>query len=309
MRLETLEEFATLAKHLSFTETAHLLSMSQPTLSKHINSLERELRVPLFERSGPSLVLTPAGELVLPYVFTILENAAEMNQMARKAKNYLVIRLAVGGLLDVRTTQSIMTHVINTLGPKYGNDFLEIKTGIIRQPLDLDKDSSQFDLVFGYFDEMDETEDGTEIRLIAKTPLSAVVNRSHHLAGRDSLSMMDLRDCTLVKLEGSYIADSWRFIESACLSAGFTPKCQSAYFLQMAELIKVTSNINEDVLLLTHDTIYQYGSCISPRCSIVPIDDPFAFMPVSIAYSLNNTNPILDDVIETILDDAMGEQV
>ena len=39
MRIEYLEEFAALARFLSFTETASKLNKSQPTLSKHINSL------------------------------------------------------------------------------------------------------------------------------------------------------------------------------------------------------------------------------------------------------------------------------
>ena len=39
VRIEYLEEFTSLAQNLSFTETANKLNLSQPTLSKHINSL------------------------------------------------------------------------------------------------------------------------------------------------------------------------------------------------------------------------------------------------------------------------------
>ena len=42
MRIEYLEEFVALARFRNFTETASILNMSQPTLSKHINSLEHE---------------------------------------------------------------------------------------------------------------------------------------------------------------------------------------------------------------------------------------------------------------------------
>lgn len=56
MDTDILQEFAELAKRLNFTETARLLDMSQPTLSKHISSFERELRIELFDRSGADFV-------------------------------------------------------------------------------------------------------------------------------------------------------------------------------------------------------------------------------------------------------------
>ena len=51
-------ECTELAKRLNYTETARALSMSQPSLSKHISQFEKELKLELFKRDGNSLRLT-----------------------------------------------------------------------------------------------------------------------------------------------------------------------------------------------------------------------------------------------------------
>jgi DNA-binding transcriptional LysR family regulator len=65
MKTETLDEFVVVAKHLSFTAAAKELFVSQPSLSSHINSLEKELGFSLFVRSGSRLHLTQAGSVFL----------------------------------------------------------------------------------------------------------------------------------------------------------------------------------------------------------------------------------------------------
>ena len=124
MRIEYLEEFAALARFLSFTETASKLNMSQPTLSKHINSLERELKVPLFSRDGASLSLTKAGKLVLPHAFAIIESRKQMTIAAKQGMSMLTPHLTIGGNVGLKTVLErinlffyVAMLIIATLGP------------------------------------------------------------------------------------------------------------------------------------------------------------------------------------------------
>lgn len=72
MKFETLEEFIVFAKHLSFSKAADELFISQPALSMHMSSLEKEIGVALIKRSGrPSL--TPAGLIFLKRCQVLLE--------------------------------------------------------------------------------------------------------------------------------------------------------------------------------------------------------------------------------------------
>lgn len=45
----------------SLSAAAKALNSSQPTLSRQINALEKQLKVALFERVGKGLKLTPSG--------------------------------------------------------------------------------------------------------------------------------------------------------------------------------------------------------------------------------------------------------
>jgi DNA-binding transcriptional LysR family regulator len=56
--------FLTLAKTMNFTKAAELLSISQPTLSKQISALEKNIGVLLFKRSLRDVSLTPGGKVM-----------------------------------------------------------------------------------------------------------------------------------------------------------------------------------------------------------------------------------------------------
>lgn len=61
MDFKQLESFVTIAKYNSFSKASRDLYLTQPTLSNHIQNLEKELGTPLFDRRGKTIELTPAG--------------------------------------------------------------------------------------------------------------------------------------------------------------------------------------------------------------------------------------------------------
>ena len=66
--LNALRAFEAVAKHGSFTGAANALLISQSALSRHVISLETLIGVQLFDRRPHTLVLTPAGQHLLPVV-------------------------------------------------------------------------------------------------------------------------------------------------------------------------------------------------------------------------------------------------
>ncbi len=307
MRIEYLEEFAALARFLSFTETASRLNMSQPTLSKHINSLERELKVPLFSRRGSTLSLTKAGKLLLPYAFEILELRKQMVVAAKKGASMLTPHLTIGGNVGLKTVLERINVMTTKFASMYGVDIIEI-ADIEANPeaaIDMTGDTPP-DFLFLYVDETDEMEQDTEVRLVSRVPLSIVVNKNHHLADRESVTLDDLSNEIFIKLEGNMVSGSWRFIEAACLTAGFAPNCRHVYFPRVTDFLKVTFNLQQEILVLTNDYIQQYSAYISNNCVAIPINDRRAFMPLAVLYSMSNANPLIDEALEIILDDKAG---
>ena len=62
MELKQIEYFLQLAKMQHMSRTAEFLNISQPTLSKSLNALERDLGVSLFDRVGNRLQLNDSGK-------------------------------------------------------------------------------------------------------------------------------------------------------------------------------------------------------------------------------------------------------
>lgn len=72
MNLYHLRYFVTLAHLEHYTRAAEQLSITQPSLSHAISSLEKELKVRLFEKDGRNVVLTKCGKSFLKDVENVL---------------------------------------------------------------------------------------------------------------------------------------------------------------------------------------------------------------------------------------------
>jgi DNA-binding transcriptional LysR family regulator len=72
-----LETFVEVARLKSFSKAAEKLYITQPTVTNHIQNLEKELGTLLINRFGKKLTLTDAGNLLYKYAINIL-NSCEM---------------------------------------------------------------------------------------------------------------------------------------------------------------------------------------------------------------------------------------
>src|SRR5580704_19004035 len=59
--------FRVVAHHLNFSRAAEELLLTQPAVTQQIKALEDEYGVPLFDRSGGRITLTPGGQALLPF--------------------------------------------------------------------------------------------------------------------------------------------------------------------------------------------------------------------------------------------------
>jgi DNA-binding transcriptional LysR family regulator len=106
MDLRQLEYFVTVAEEHHFARAAHRLHVSQPSVSQQIKSLERELGVPLFERSSRAVSLTPAGSDILPLAVELLADARRLQLHAAGSARRVSGRVRIGFLADEYTNTS-----------------------------------------------------------------------------------------------------------------------------------------------------------------------------------------------------------
>lgn len=96
-----LETFVVLAQELNFTRAAHRLNMTQSTLSAAMKALEAELDVVLFDRSTRSVMLTQAGQALLPHALKAID-AIDAMKAAAHPSGGLRGSLTVGMLSGLR---------------------------------------------------------------------------------------------------------------------------------------------------------------------------------------------------------------
>lgn len=85
-----------LATYGTVAATADVLHLTAPAVSQQLSVLEREAGVPVVEKSGRTLRLTPAGELLVAHAEVILADlaAAESDLQALKGGRHGLIRVA-----------------------------------------------------------------------------------------------------------------------------------------------------------------------------------------------------------------------
>lgn len=94
--LRELHNFVAVAERLSVSQAAEVVHLSQPALSRQIQSLERKLGVLLFERVGKRLILTAEGDDLLQQAALLLDQANALTNRAYGLSHGRVGLLRVG---------------------------------------------------------------------------------------------------------------------------------------------------------------------------------------------------------------------
>lgn len=96
--LRLIEYFIAVVDHGGVTRAAEALYIAQPSLSQAIRTLERQLGVDLFERTGRGLVLTPDGEAFTGPARRVLYDLAHAGAAVRNVADLDAGRLEIAAL-------------------------------------------------------------------------------------------------------------------------------------------------------------------------------------------------------------------
>lgn len=124
MELKQLEAFVSVADCLSFSKAAESLYLTQPTVSAHISSLEKELGTKLFDRTTKSLKLTGEGKKLYPYASRILELKETAESLM---KEHQEVNLCVGA--STVPASYLLPDIIAKFNDKYPETHFRIRQG------------------------------------------------------------------------------------------------------------------------------------------------------------------------------------
>lgn len=187
METNYIKEFVVLAECMSFSEASNLMFISQSSLSKHIQSLERDLGVTLFERTTRSIKLTEIGVAFLDYA----QKIADLSDEARIAID------------DIRNKSSSSLTIAAMINPqnydlkKFLLSFTEAYPDISFQLVEGDENAlyEMFQKkqvnIFPIFEDFPNNGDYTFMPIV-KSHINAVFRFDHPLADRHSIELKQL---------------------------------------------------------------------------------------------------------------------
>jgi DNA-binding transcriptional LysR family regulator len=215
MEIRQLNYFLQIAHHVSFSKAAQNLHISQPTLSKVIQSMEEELGVTLFDRSTRRLLLTDDGGILLKFANSILSSLDDLHAALAEGKQFKKgsIKLGLPPVIGVSFFPSNIAKFRN-LYPQVNIQIIEEGGKIVEQSL-LD---GKIDLGVVV---LPVNENNFETLPLVERRLSLIVNSNHPLAKKNSIRLSELKNEPFILFkEGFSLYDR---VRDACIREGFEP--------------------------------------------------------------------------------------
>ncbi|MFE4969528.1 LysR family transcriptional regulator [Streptomyces sp. NPDC056660] len=192
LELRLVRYFTVVAEELHFGRAADALHLAQPSLSRQIRRLERELGVRLLDRTPRGTRLTEAGETFLPQARELLRSAARAAASARSAA-------AHGPFTVGYTTHQIVTPAVRDV--RHRHPEADVRTLHVdwNEPRDALLDH-RVDVVVTRFL---FTADDLDIAVLYDEPRVLLVPLGHRLAGKESVTLADFADEPLPRFTGA----------------------------------------------------------------------------------------------------------
>lgn len=186
-RYRQLRAFCQTAKAGSISKAATRLQLSQPSVSLHIQALEKELDILLFERRGPRIRLTPAGALLLEMAEPLVDGMENLVDSFSSA-----VSEVKAGPLDIAAGESTLLYILPELTKRFMDTFPDITVRLHnvtgRDGMRKMRDDT-VDLAIGAMD--DVPEDLSYYPVYNYDPI-LIVPLDHPLAKKQQLTLEDI---------------------------------------------------------------------------------------------------------------------
>lgn len=194
MTLTELKYIVAVARERHFGRAADACFVSQPTLSVAIKKLEDELGTLLFERRSNEVTLTAAGERIVAQAQKVLDEAAQIKEIAKQGKDPLngPLRLGVIYTIGPYLLPSLVRQLLKDAPkmPLLLNENITVKLIELVKNGDIDVGILALPL----------PETGLMIQPVYDEPFMVAVPRGHEWSERKAIPSEDLKKETMLLL-------------------------------------------------------------------------------------------------------------
>lgn len=215
MDLRQLNYFTAIAETRHLGRAAERLHLSQPPLTRQIQSLEEELGVQLFKRTPRGMEVTSAGQELLHHALairTLVEQATERTRRAGRGE---------AGRLDVGVYGSAMFGVLPKLLAAFRAGHPEVQVILHHAQTPMQIPALRQKRVQLVFERLLQEEPDIHVEHVATEPVFVALAESHRLAKQRRIGVEKLRDETV--LIGSSPSGAAQAME-LCRAHGFEPR-------------------------------------------------------------------------------------
>ena len=216
VELRQLEYFCNVGEFENFTRAAHMLHVSQPSVTKAIKALESELQLTLIDRSQKRISLTEEGKVFLKHARRIMKEVEEAKENMQKFKIQKdnVIKFGLPPMVEAYMFPNFFIQ-FQAVHPKISLDIKEFSdSGEIQQKL---KDGA---LDFGIIVTAADEKFNLSIKLLSGE-YSLCLPNEHRLVNRREVNFDDLKnEKFILQQAGTY---QHQKILEQCAKCGYTP--------------------------------------------------------------------------------------
>jgi LysR family transcriptional activator of glutamate synthase operon len=277
MEIRQIQYFLSIVQTGSFSAAADEHYISQSSLSKVIIALEKELEVPLFDRSKRKVFLTEAGEAFLgharklnaAYKAMIVELDGYKSAMDSFSLAAIPVLTQYGITTSIAQFQDMHPHIHFSLEEIDGQNILPAL------------DEHRFDLAFTRHNSLNHDQHAS--LEICKDKLLVVVAKNNRHANRSSISLKELSNDNFIVFDK--VTDLYKLIMDECGKAGFEPTIFYSSHRKVSVFGLVGTNIG---LALMPVKIYEYHQ--HPDVVAIPLEEHIE-CNIVLAYLKNKKLP------------------
>lgn len=192
---QSLRYFEVVARYEHFTKAADELFISQSTLSKAIDGLERDIGVKLFEKRGRNICLTLYGKVLRDFVRRGNQEIEKGIQVVQSMSNQQ------SGIVRIATIYSAGSFLLPQYIKSFSDEHPKIKFNYFQKPTyEILDDLVNGELDLGFCSNFEECEEFTGLckELIQTEELCLIVPDTHPLVGRESVDFNEIWDETWI---------------------------------------------------------------------------------------------------------------
>ena len=219
MDLRHFRYFQAVAEELSFSKAALRLRIAQPALSRAVQELERDVGTTLIDRNRRSVILTPAGTVMLREIALLLERLEDSLRRVRRTASGEEGELRLGYIGP--PTRDFLGEVLKAYRERFPRVTVILEE---RTPERVWEMVSKGKLSIGLTRPVLAHEAlGLRSMVLRDERFCVAVPNDHALADRKTVSWKMLADEPVIVLARREGASSHDAILAACREAGFTP--------------------------------------------------------------------------------------